>query len=118
VAPHQPGIEGPQQIRRRSHTRHDGVKSQVIGIQIKNDGMRSWNRRRYSAGRRSEVFVHESEIQRDANNVSDKEKVRRICSGMKSARFWIRLILRPSPSMIFAATKTAEINYNCDNQNQ
>jgi hypothetical protein len=37
---------------------------------------------------------------------------------MKSARFWIRLILRPSPSMIFAATKTAEINYNCDNQNQ
>jgi len=29
-----------------------------------------------------------------------------------------RLILPPSPSMIFAATKAAEINHNGDNQNQ
>jgi hypothetical protein len=56
-------------------------------LELRMTGMRSWNRRRYSAGRRSEAFVYESAMQRDANNVSAKEKVRRICSGMKSTRF-------------------------------
>jgi hypothetical protein len=35
-----------------------------------------------------------------------------------SEREQIWLILPPSPSMIFAATKAAEINHNGDNQNQ
>jgi hypothetical protein len=87
IAPHEPGIIGLQQFGRRAHIVHAGVEPKLVAVWIENHCHPVVDRRRYSAGRRSEAIVYESAIQRDANIVSAKEQVRRICSGMKSTRF-------------------------------
>ena len=87
IAPHRPRIVGFQQFGRRAHIVHAGVEPKLVAVWIENHCHPVVDRRRYSAGRRSEAIVYESAVQRGANNASAKEQVRRICSRMKLTRF-------------------------------